>query len=85
MKLTTANGHELDTDYCVESKRTNRLYIHFPHKTLLEIIGILGDKEALPFEEYKEYTVLEAIRASDYGVNVDLTITEKTEVEHGEE
>jgi len=78
MKIKTANGKELNCDFCVESTSTNRLYIHFTDISFLELIPIISDKSALPMEGYEEYVELESISDSPDGVNVDLR--KKTEV-----
>lgn len=89
MVLKTANGRGFETDFCVESRSTNRLYIHFTGVTLMDIVLAFGGQDILPFEGYPDYVVLESVSESPDGVNVDLKkqeITEEqTEVEHGEE
>lgn len=72
MILKTATGKELEVDLCVESGSTQRLYVHFPGKTLLEMMVLFGNGDELPFAEYQEYTVIEKISTSTTGVNVDL-------------
>ncbi len=78
MTLKTANGKELNCDFCVESNSTGRLYIHFTDITFMKLIPIITNKNALPLEGYEEYVELESISDSTDGVNVDLR--KKTEV-----
>lgn len=89
MILKSKNGKEYACDLCIESRSTQRLYIHFVDMTLMEAVMLFGGQNVLPFEGYPEYVVLESISDSPDGVNVDLKkqeITEEqTEVEHGEE
>ena len=88
MKLKAASGQELQCDLCIESRSTNRLYIHFVNMTLMEAVMLFGGQNVLPFDGYPEYVVLESISDSPDGVNVDLKKREdeeQTEVENGEE
>jgi len=72
MILRASNGNEYDSDFYVESRSTQRLYIHFVGMTMMEAIAIFGGQNVLPFEEYPEYVVLESISDAEGGVNVDL-------------
>jgi len=87
--LKAKNGNEYECDLCIESRSTQRLYIHFVGMTLMEAVMLFGGQNVLPFEGYPEYVVLESISDAVGGVNVDLKkreiIEEQTEVEHGEE
>lgn len=89
MIIRSANGKEFEADFCVESRSTQRLYIHFVGMTMMQAVMLFGGQNVLPFEGYPEYVVLESISDAVGGVNVDLKkqeITEEqTEVEHGEE
>lgn len=80
MVLKTANGREFETDFCVESRSTNRLYIHFTCVTLMDIVLAFGGQDILPFEGYPDYVVLESVSESPDGVNVDLKKEETMEV-----
>lgn len=70
--IKTANGKELACDFCVESRSTQRLYIHFVGMTMMQAVMLFGGQNVLPFEGYPEYVVLESISDAVGGVNVDL-------------
>ena len=80
MIIRSANGKEFEADFCVESRSTNRLYIHFINVTLMDIVIAFGGQDILPFEGYPDYVVLESVSESPDGVNVDLKKEETTEV-----
>ena len=77
MTLKSANGKEFETDFCIESPDTNRLYIHFVGKRLMEIIPVITDTETLPFDGYEKYVVVERIADSPDGSYVDLNQKEE--------
>lgn len=86
MTVKTANGKEIEFDSCHESENHERLQIHLLGVEFHDVIGLLANKDALPFVGYETYTRPTLLAEASIGVDL---VVETDDVEangiHGAE